>query len=85
MTRGVKEEDRQLIDEAVTTGRVTHVPTGVSAFDRQYRWNGSKLVDIGPQTGARATKRRRKFDILRLRYFALVRLTRRKLTSFRSP
>ena len=78
------EEDRQLIDEAVAKGHVTRIPTGVFALARQYRWSGSQLVNLTLRPSAQATKRRRKIDILRLRYSVLARLTRRKLTSFRS-
>lgn len=34
----ITAEERRLIDEAVAAGRVTRVPTGVSAFSQNYVW-----------------------------------------------
>ena len=47
----ITDEERRLIDEAVAAGRVTRVPTGASAFTRDYVWGpdsgrGMKLVQV---------------------------------------
>jgi len=34
----ITAEERRLIDDAVAAGRVTRVPTGASAFNREYVW-----------------------------------------------
>ncbi len=49
--RGLSDEDRRLIDEAVSAGRVQVIPPGVSAMSA-YVWNGDRndIVNTAPDS-----------------------------------
>lgn len=38
----ISPETRQLIDEAISEGRVTIIPAGVTSYNEEMRWNGEK-------------------------------------------
>lgn len=55
----ISEDERALIDAAIAAGKVQKIPTGQSAFEINYRWDGRQLASIESEGWRAATSRKK--------------------------
>lgn len=83
----ITDEERRLIDEAVSAGMVRKIPTGVSALEEEYVWKGrvndpsyvGTLVSKNPLTLKERNRRRREAAIRLEKHRAKFRKTDRQI------
>jgi DNA-binding NarL/FixJ family response regulator len=83
----ITNEERRLIDEAVSAGMVRKIPTGVSALEEEYVWKGrvndpsyvGTLVSKNPLTLKERNRRRREAAIRLEKHRAKFRKTDRQI------
>ncbi|MGB1214800.1 MAG: helix-turn-helix domain-containing protein [Pikeienuella sp.] len=83
----ITDEERRLIDEAVSAGMVRKIPTGASAFEEEYVWKGrvndpsyvGTLVSKNPLTLKERNRRRREAAIRLEKHRAKFRKTDRQI------